>query len=96
MAVFGGFSDLTPKPEVYAENDLYHVTAFLKTRPAPPPRTFSELGKKSYEFLNIGKIDFFEKMAESHRGVNGEVALIGLIGDGSSRLIHRWNRLFGG
>ena len=34
-------------------------------------------------------------MAESRRGVNGEVRLIGLIGDGSSRLIHRWNQLLG-
>ena len=63
IRVFAGFSTLTPKPEVAAENDLYHVMQLPETRPAPPPRTFSELGKKSCGGLKVRKIRILAKMA---------------------------------
>ena len=63
MAAFGGFSPPTPKPEVYAENDIYHVMQLPETRPAHPPKPFLPIGKKSCGGPKIRKIRILAKMA---------------------------------
>ena len=63
MAAFGGFSPLVPKPEVPAENDLYHVMQLAETRPAHPPKPFLPIGKKSCGGPKIRKIGILAKMA---------------------------------
>ena len=76
MAVFGGFSPPTPKPEVSTDFDLYHVMQLPETRPAHPPGPFSELGKKSCGGLKVRKIRIFTKTAKYHRRLRSEVPLI--------------------
>ena len=93
IRVFAGFSTLTPKPEVAAENDLHHVMQLPETRPAHPPRPFLPIGKKSCGGLKVRKIRIFTKTAKYHRRLRSEVSLIG---DPPHSVIPRWNRLLGG
>jgi hypothetical protein len=93
IRVFACFSAVTPKPEVRADFDLYHVMQLPETRPAHPPRPFLPIGKKSCGGPKVRKIRIFTKTAKYHRRLRSEVLLIDHL---PHSVVPHLNQLLGG